>query len=517
MSFKVPKLDYKSFIIWTVILLAGFKYLTMGIAHETLWYDESYSAAIINHSITDIIKITARDSHPPLYFIMLKIFSTVFGRTESALRLLSVLGVLALAALGIGPIRRIFDKFTGMIYAFIVIVVPISISIGQETRMYTWAAFFVTASALYGYLAIQQGKKSDWIKFGLTTLASAFIHYYALLAVTILNVLIFVWLVAKLIINKDKRSLLSYLITAVTVVVCYLPWIFVLFNQSKRVSENFWIPPVTKDVIWQTLLYPFRSKFWEYDAAKLCFISAVVLILWGLVFSILKRKQQGLMSMLAVLVYSLTLISAIVLSNAIRPLLVERYIFPVVGLFILSFTYGISLLKNKGVSIFLCLALLVISIPQTSLVVTERFNGPMKEVCDYINMSATSEDVFIHTDEHTFGTFSYYYPNNKHYLYLPPAFKGYSGYDAFSPNGTYGSDIKGFIQDKENIWLVNREGAPNTSLSYSWFSDGTLRGKDKIQRFNVFPYSFYAISVRKVEAGDARSGTTLTSATRSYR
>jgi len=156
-----------------------------------------------------------------------------------------------------------------------------------------------------------------------------------------------------------------------------------------------------------------------------------------------KTQKQGLMSLLAVLIYTLTLVSAIVLSNVIRPLLVERYIFPVVGLFVLAFAYGISMLNSKGASIFVCVALLAVSISQNQLIIEKRFNGPMKEVCSYINsQNITPEDVFIHTDEHTFGTFCYYYPNNKHYLYLPPDFDGYSGYDAFSPAGSYGSDIK---------------------------------------------------------------------------
>ena len=502
MNFKISKLDFKSIIIWAVILLAGFWYLTIEIGHETLWFDESYSAAIINHSIPSIIKITASDSHPPLYFIMLRIFSFIFGRSEPALRLLSVLGVLALSALGFGPAKRIFGKFTGMIYSFCIIAVPISVSIGQETRMYTWAAFFVTASALYGYLAIQQGKTSDWVKFGLSTLASAFTHYYALLAVTILNVLLFVWVLLGFIIKKDKKKLLSYLITASAAVLCYLPWIFILFNQAKRVSKSFWIPPVTKDVIWLTLAYPFRAKFWGSDFSKTYFICAAVLILWGLIFCIIKRKKQGLMSLVAVLTYSLTLVTAIILSNVIRPILVERYIFPVVGLFVLALTYGISVLNNKGASIFVCLAILFGSISLNQIIFEQRFNGPMKEVCDFVNESITPEDVFIHTDEHTFGTFCYYYPNHKHYLYLPPNFEGYSGYEAFSPNGYYGSDAKEFIKGKENIWLVNREGASTASFSSRLFRDNTIKAKDTVQRFNLNPYSFYAVNIRKVLPGD---------------
>jgi len=235
---------------------------------------------------------------------------------------------------------------------------------------------------------------------------------------------------------------------------------FYIIRSSKKVSKSFWIPPVTKDVIWYTLQYPFAAKFWTFRFSRVCFICAVVLILWGLIFSVIKRKKQGLMSLLAVLIYTLTLVSAIVLSNVIRPLLVERYIFPVVGLFVLAFAYGISMLNSKGASIFVCVALLAVSISQNQLIIEKRFNGPMKEVCSYINsQNITPEDVFIHTDEHTFGTFCYYYPNNKHYLYLPPDFDGYSGYDAFSPAGSYGSDIKEFIDGREKIWFVEREGS----------------------------------------------------------
>jgi len=91
------------------------------------------------------------------------------------------------------------------------------------------------------------------------------------------------------------------------------------------------------------------------------------------------------------------------------------------------------MLNSKGASIFVCVALLAVSISQNQLIIEKRFNGPMKEVCSYINsQNITPEDVFIHTDEHTFGTFCYL--SQQQALSLPSSdFDGYSGYDAFSP------------------------------------------------------------------------------------
>jgi hypothetical protein len=34
---------------------------------------------------------------------------------------------------------------------------------------------------LYGYLAAQNNKRSDWVCFGLSSLAAAYLHYYGLI------------------------------------------------------------------------------------------------------------------------------------------------------------------------------------------------------------------------------------------------------------------------------------------------------------------------------------------------
>jgi uncharacterized protein (DUF2141 family) len=63
-------------------------------------------------------------------------------------------------------------------------------------------------------------------------------------------------------------------------------------------------------------------------------------------------------------------------------------------------------------------------------------------------------DVFIHSNEHNLGTFSYYFPNNKQYLYLPDGFVPFSNYAVFGPNGSSGPDIAQFKKEKATIWLT---------------------------------------------------------------
>lgn len=496
MRLKLNKPDLRFVAFWGGLLIAGFIYLVTGNSHESLWFDESYSAVIKNHSIPDMISILAKDSHPPLYFIALKLFCCIFGSAEFGLRMFSALGVLALAALGAGPVRRIFGKTTGWIFAVIVLVVPISLSMGQETRMYTWSAFLVTGCLLYSYLAVTQGKNSDWFKFGLFTLLSAYTHYYALLAVSLLNVIILLCLVIK------KRSgLKKFFLTSGISAVGYLPWFFILLDQASRVKKNFWIPPLNVMTIISTIAYPFQNKFAGIPYLYMLYLTLIasgimiILIIFGIVRAGVKRFAEGKAALLSLSVYILTLFTGIAASQIIRPVFVERYSMPVIGLLLLSMAYGISLLRRKPLIIAACVLILGLSLPQIMLIRTERLNGPMKEVVEYMKANMKPDDVFIHTDEHTFGTFCYYFPEQKSYLYYEPGFLGFSGYDAFGPAGSNGSDVDSFIKGKKRIWLVeNRDSELGGILDVSV----SLKATSDIERFSL-PYSWYGLSLNRAE------------------
>jgi len=483
-------------IIWIVLFLAGLIFLTFGITHESLWYDESYSAAIINNSIPEIWSIAGSDSHPPLYFIFLKIFTMIFGNGEFGLRFFSVLGILALAGLGTGPVRRIFGVKTGLIYSFLVIILPINLSMAQETRMYTWAAFFVAASGLFGYLAVSQKLKSDWIKFGLCTVLAAYMHYYALLAVAIINLIIFLSILIK------KRDVIEpFIITAIISVILFLPWAYYLTDQVSKVSKEFWIQPVTFDTIWSTLIFPYGNKFFPLLIfAQILAFLFLAIIVWGFIRAGVKRYKEGKMAVFGVLVFVLTLSCGVAASFIIRPVLVERYIVPVVGIMLVAAAYGIALLNKKSVIIVTCIVITALSIPQVIDIYTKRFNGPMFEVKTYFQENMKNDDIFLHTDEHTFGTFCYYLPDRKHYLYMESGFNGYSGYEAFKKNGTSGHDFSEFIKGSGNVWLVTRTYSESESVFYRLLGSGQLTSVGIMNEFAINP-SWYGVRVEKVTSG----------------
>ena len=332
-------------LAWWGILAAGTILLFAGITNESLWYDESYTGALVKQSFSNIIKITGGDNHPPLYYLTLRVFTLIFGNTVLSLRAFSVLGALSLAALGIGPVRRALGDRTGMFYTILTLTMPITISMAQEARMYTWAAFLVTGSALYGWFSLLEDRTKDWVLFGVFTAAAAYTHYYALLAVALVCASFFVAMAVK------RKRLVPYLHTAAAVTLAYMPWLFNLLGAMNRVKESYWIPPVTGEVIRKVFTYPFSSKFTIPVIPSLPefgFMIAAIIISWGIFSQTARKNKNVLMVVFATSIYLLTILTGIAASWLIRPVLVERYMVPVLGLFVMALAYGMA---NPGKNI----------------------------------------------------------------------------------------------------------------------------------------------------------------------
>ena len=483
-------------IAWCIVMAVGAVLFFFRITRESLWYDESYTGALVRQPIFNIIDVTGGDNHPPLYYIMLRVFVLIFGNSVLSLRAFSAIGALALAALGIGPVRRAMGDRTGFLYTVLALFLPITVSMAQEARMYTWAAFFVTGSALYGYLGFDEGKAKDWIGFGLFTLCAAYTHYYALLAVGMVGALLLVLILIK------KKKAAPFLLTAAAVAVLYLPWVFVLAGAVSRVKSRYWIPPVTGDVVMNVLVYPFSNKFSTPIHPFLpffSFITSAIILLYGILTPIGRRDKGVTSAGIATVAYILTLAAGIAASWIIRPVLVDRYMVPVLGLFVLGVSYGMARLGSKLTGSILALVfILLVSDVQISHTLSNRFNGPMLEAVETLDVEPG--DIFLHTDEHTLGTFCYYYPDHMNYYYIRDGAGGYSNYDAFRPNGMV-IDSLDQIDKEPRIWLVERFGGTDTVSAAVWMGSGQLKKSGTPTIFRL-PLSWYSFRIYPVHFPD---------------
>ena len=454
-----------SHIVWISLFLVTVFVYFFGIGHETFWFDESYSAELTNHSFPDIIRFCVSDSHPPLYYLVLKLFSLIFGKSEAALRSLAAIGMIATVMLGAGPVKRLFNETIAIIYALLLIIIPVFITMAQENRMYTWAAFFVTSAALYGFLAIAENRKKDWILFTLTALSACYTHYYALISTACIFCLMLIKIV---LVKKDKinfSTLKKYFLSAGTILVLYLPWLTILIKQTMRVkTDGFWIEPLSFHLLSQIFIFPFDNKF-SFPGLPIHAITGSLLLLSvfisGIIISFHKKRSDRFLGSFGIFVYLMTIAIGIVLSLLIRPVLIMRYTFAAIPLLMLSVAYAVSLFRYR-IAMAACLLLVTaISLPQHYYNKTKKINGSMHEIMEFIDSYGKPGDVMLHASKFAFGMFCYYYPENRHFLILPEGYALEFSPGVFNKNSEAGEDISSFVSGAESLWLIGTSSQDN--------------------------------------------------------
>jgi hypothetical protein len=100
------------------------------------WMDEALSVGISSHSLTAIPGVLRHDGSPPFYYLLLHVWMSVFGHSESATHALSLLCSLLTIPIGMWAGWSLFGKraglMAGVMFAFSAFLTDYS----QESRMY---------------------------------------------------------------------------------------------------------------------------------------------------------------------------------------------------------------------------------------------------------------------------------------------------------------------------------------------------------------------------------------------
>jgi uncharacterized membrane protein len=293
------------------------------ITTPAVWYDEAYSLLLAERSPADIWSTTARDVHPPLYYVLLHYWMLVFGNGVLSARSLSALADIGTLLLSIKLMSLIATRRATWIAALLLALLPISVRYSQEIRMYTLLGFWLMAAtvALVCWVNAPQRKRFAIIYVLLMT-AAFYTHYFA--ALCLLVHWLFWW--------KSRGLPARVWVAANSVIVLfYLPWAPHLIDHVLHRNGLEWIPPLT----WHTAL----TGVWQFTVLS----QWVPVTSWwraALTFLILrcagavllsKRTQQHYSILLVA--YFLVPVIAIFLVSLVVPVFDPRYlVFAAVGL-----------------------------------------------------------------------------------------------------------------------------------------------------------------------------------------
>jgi 4-amino-4-deoxy-L-arabinose transferase-like glycosyltransferase len=446
-------------LIWIGALGAAAWLLGFGIEHEPLWLDETYSYAMAQHGFIDILHLTAKDVHPPLYYLILKATVGLFGSSSWALRLPSLVATLGLIALAAGPIRRLWGGLTAAVFAILVATSPGILCFAQEARMYAQATVFVTGAVVFGLLALREGRHRNFVWLGAFTWASAMTHYFGLIAVGVngLGLLVVATVGAR-------QRVKPFLVTLAVAAAFYVPWLATFARQVLRVSYGFWIPPTSWNLLTFGLVAPFTYKFEDvpYPWQALVAFGIVGVIVAVSLIQIVLRKTRPAFDGLGhlVCVFLMTLGVGLAYSKWVQPIFMPRYMMSCAGLLLLVTAIGLSRLPRL-VSIMSAALLVGLGLPAWVRIHTEVFDGPFAILAKQVRDAGTSELVFLHNDVQALYPSWHAVPKALHVMVTPkdsPINISAGGvYDVTRLATT--SELKGILDVHRRVWVVDAEPA----------------------------------------------------------
>lgn len=310
-------------VVVLIAMLATFALsLYMGLG-QSIWFDEGYSILLAQRPLPELIALTNVDAHPPLYYIVLKGWASVFGWSELALRSLSAL--LAAGAVGAAAlfVRSLFTARIALVVLPFLVLAPFWIRYGYEVRMYALAGLIVLLASYVLTRALRKDAgRGWWIAYAVLVAAGMYTLYMTL----VIWLAHLVWLVVT---APSKKTLHKqpFALAFVGSVVLFLPQLPIFLHQTQNSALPGIGSELTLNKLISTLgMLTVYTPGWQIGGwLSLILIAALVLFgfTWSVVTRVGKYKKELLLVTCLVLVplafYAVTSLPPRI------PIFIERY------------------------------------------------------------------------------------------------------------------------------------------------------------------------------------------------
>jgi mannosyltransferase len=311
------------------------------------WMDEALSVGISSHSLSSIPHVLRHDGSPPFYYLLLHVWMSVFGSSETSTHWLSlVFGLLTIPA-GVWVAWSLFGRRAGLIAAVLFALNPFLTAYSQETRMYTLMTLLgllATAALIHGFV---YRRRRFLPLFVVCQAIMLYTHAWGIFfGVGALLALVPVWAV-----SDDRRGIVrDVLLCFGAAAVLYLPWLPTLLYQAGHTGSpwdsapNFGAP------------VQISRNLMGGDRATTALVLGAAIGLAALWAKSRRTSNDALAMWMLILLPIGTLAFGWIVSR-FSPAWQYRYFAPVLGALLLLAAFGLA--RAKGIGL-IALALVVI-------------------------------------------------------------------------------------------------------------------------------------------------------------
>lgn len=340
----------------------------------SLWGDEAWAATLISKTWSQIITIVSHDTSPPLYYLLAHAWTNFWGLGEISLRSLSLLFIF-FTAIFTGLIAHEFwHKWSiTVLVALLTFFNPFLFQYAFEARMYALLALMSTA-ATYFFI------KKKWKLYIVFATLSLYTHHFSLFVIF----WHFLWQIKEWVTQKDK--LIPRFLPFIAVGILYLPWLPVMYQQTKMVTNlGFWLgKPVPKDLF--EILLKFLSGLNQYSWQTYAVIIGIVILLvrqW----KIKDDKTWFLLGWLTV-----PTLTVFCLSQVMQPIFYDRYLINLIPAFVLIL---VSSFRKVWLSWFLIFAFVLVTFKIDYHFFFNPTKRPFRSMADFIKQELKPGDQLI--------------------------------------------------------------------------------------------------------------------------
>ncbi len=433
--------------------LMGIGLLLRMIALSTrgIWYDDAFSFFLARRDLDSIVKGTAADTMPPLYYFALHLWTMVSTHLVH-LRLLNVLISIATISLTFKLANSLFDVPVAAAAALLTAVSPFHIYHAQELRMYGFLCLnLLLYLTFFSHIYLDRHRRAwpHWV--GLIAAGTLAMYSHNLAAFTLLS--------ADLLLLLQRRwRLLGRLILAqMGILLLASPWLVMVPGQIAKIQRAFWTPrPGLLELV--QALVTFHTDL-PVPRKMLAMAVAVAILFLAIVCYELARswRRDARIQLLTTFAcFPPLLIFA--LSYVMRPLFVPR------GFILSSSAYYIlaAVILAGRAPRFMRSVLLVSFVLAALLALPSKYTfdefprSPFRPAAKFLRAQLKTDDVILHDNKLSYLPMHYYARD------LP---------QAFLPDepGSHNDTLAPPTQDAMMIWPVEGLQDVSESASRLWF------------------------------------------------
>jgi mannosyltransferase len=365
------------------------------------WEDEAITTGIASHSLSAIPGILRHDGSPPLFYLLLHVWMSVFGTSEAATHALSlVFGLLCIPA-GMWMGWSLVGRRAGMYMAVLCAFSTFLTAYAQETRMYELMALLGILETTAFIHAFVNRRRGYLILFAVCQALMLYTHAWGLFfGAGLIVALIPIWLA-----SEDRRGVVRDAVLAyVGAGILFLPWVPNFIYQATHTGAP-WAPTIKFGV--PVLL---SRDLLGADRITVALLVAWIIGLAPLFTKRMRRTHDGTIMWSLIWLIAGTLIIAW-LASQITPAFVARYMAPLLPAILLLAAWGAA---RSGVVGLVMTALFLAFIIHISSY-APRYKSDMQDVSGVMTPLLHRGDLVVNAQPDSTPLAWYYLPAGLQY------------------------------------------------------------------------------------------------------